>query len=493
MTEKFKYIRKVKQHYEVVIEYNKQKYYASVETLEKAKEKLIDFQSQIEEIKKKRIEDIYKMEITRDIEGNAIIPLKNIKGEIVDYSIVDDDVWHKCMEYKWHKTPQDYAQGIVDKVLMKLHQFILGKSENTMIIDHSNRKKLDNRRSNLRFSTFSQNSQNRNKQIGTKNKYIGISFRDDNKKWEVHSSGKYLGCFENELNAAKHYDTFVLLKHGETAKTNNLVKYEDIKDININDLFPNKNKRDLPKFICMNKSKYQIVIIYKKQKFYAIKDTLEEAIKKLNEFQSEINEIKRKEIEDHYNREIIRNENGIAVIYVKNNKGEKIDEFTVSDDRWHDCMNYYWCSLNDGYFAAHINGKSVRIHRYIMDAQPNQTIDHIDHDTKNNQTSNLRVSDGSSNGHNRTKKSNTTSIYYGVHLQNTTNNWIARVGQNSKRIHIGSYKTEVEAAIAYNIKAQELYGNHANLNKISDEDYKKYMPEEPELDDIPEIDYDDTL
>jgi hypothetical protein len=477
MTEKFKYIRKVKKLYVVTIIYNKEKFCKSTKTLEEAKEKLLDFQSQIEKIKKKNIEDIYKMDITRDIEGNAVIPLKNNKGEIIAHSIVDDDIWHKCMEYKWHKTPQDYAQGIVDKKIIMLHQFILGKSDSTTIIDHVNRKKLDNKRSNLRFSTFAQNSQNRNKQIGTKNTYIGTSFRDDNKKWEVHSSGKYLGCFENQLDAAKHYDTFVLLKHGEIAKTNNLVKYEDIKDMDINDLFPKKNKRDLPKFICMNKGKYQVVIIYKKQKFYAVKEKLEEAIEKLNEFQSEIDIIKKKEIEDHNNREIVRDKDNNAIINVKNKNGEIIDEFIVSDDKWHDCMNYYWCSLNDGYFGAHINGKSIRIHRYIMDAQPNQIIDHVDHNTKNNQTSNLRVSDGTSNGHNRTKKLNTTSTYYGVHLQNTTNNWIARIGQNSKRIHIGSYKTQVEAAIAYNIKAKELYGDHANLNEISDEDYNKYMPE----------------
>jgi hypothetical protein len=39
---------------------------------------------------------------------------------------------------------------------------------------------------------------------------------------------------------------------------------------------------------------------------------------------------------------------------------------------------------------------------------------------------------------------------------------------------LGSYDNEVKAAIAYNIKAEELYRECANLNNISQEDYGKY-------------------
>jgi hypothetical protein len=37
---------------------------------------------------------------------------------------------------------------------------------------------------------------------------------------------------------------------------------------------------------------------------------------------------------------------------------------------------------------------------------------------------------------------------------------------NKKRIHLGYFKNEEEAAIAYNVAAVELYGEYARLNII---------------------------
>jgi len=42
---------------------------------------------------------------------------------------------------------------------------------------------------------------------------------------------------------------------------------------------------------------------------------------------------------------------------------------------------------------------------------------------------------------------------------------------------LGTYNIELKAAIAYNIKAKELYGEFANLNKISEEDFNLYKDE----------------
>jgi len=60
------------------------------------------------------------------------------------------------------------------------------------------------------------------------------------------------------------------------------------------------------------------------------------------------------------------------------------------------------------------------------------------------------------------KKSNSQSIYCGVSKQN--NNYFAHIRKNSKCIYLGTYKLESDAAIAYDIKAYELFGPTAKLN-----------------------------
>jgi len=45
--------------------------------------------------------------------------------------------------------------------------------------------------------------------------------------------------------------------------------------------------------------------------------------------------------------------------------------------------------------------------------------------------------------------------------------WEVRIAKDNKTIYCGSYKTQKEAAMAYNDKAKELYGEFAYQNKFS--------------------------
>ena len=67
---------------------------------------------------------------------------------------------------------------------------------------------------------------------------------------------------------------------------------------------------------------------------------------------------------------------------------------------------------------------------------------------------------------NRKSDRNTSSQYKGVSYFKQTNKWISYITYNNKRIHLGLFKNELKAAIAYNKKAIELFGEFAYLNKV---------------------------
>ena len=140
------------------------------------------------------------------------------------------------------------------EILMNLSHFILEKPEKGYVVDHINNNALDNRRENLRFATKAQNSQNtkKTKQI-TSSKYIGVCYNKRDNKWQSNSSGKNLGLFENEIDAAEMYDKYTFIKFGKFASTNNLIKYEDVKDLTLDDIKPQK-VRELPMYIIRVKS-----------------------------------------------------------------------------------------------------------------------------------------------------------------------------------------------------------------------------------------------
>jgi hypothetical protein len=55
----------------------------------------------------------------------------------------------------------------------------------------------------------------------------------------------------------------------------------------------------------------------------------------------------------------------------------------------------------------------------------------------------------------------------GVSWYTRIGKWTAQIQKNKKKIFMGYFENEHEAAIAYNVKAVELFGEFANLNKIA--------------------------
>lgn len=103
----------------------------------------------------------------------------------------------------------------------------------------------------------------------------------------------------------------------------------------------------------------------------------------------------------------------------------------------------------------------VLMHREIMSCPKGFVVDHIDGNGLNNQRSNLRICTSIENSYNR--KINIKLKYKGVVFNGKK--YIASIWFKKKRIHLGCFNTEIEAANCYNISAIKYHGKFARLNK----------------------------
>lgn len=103
------------------------------------------------------------------------------------------------------------------------------------------------------------------------------------------------------------------------------------------------------------------------------------------------------------------------------------------------------------------------MHRVIMGEPRGLVVDHIDGNSLNNRRSNLRVCTVSQNHQNQRFRGG-LSRYKGVCFLKKINKWRANIGFDGRRMHIGCFDNEVDAAKAYDRKAGELFGEFAYLN-----------------------------
>jgi hypothetical protein len=116
-------------------------------------------------------------------------------------------------------------------------------------------------------------------------------------------------------------------------------------------------------------------------------------------------------------------------------------------------------------------GKHKLMHQLLLDTPKGMYSDHIDGNGLNNARDNIRVVTPSQNSMNRRHKHSGTSPYKGVYYNKVRAGkgltpWTARVGTRVNSFYLGSFDTPELAAIAYNNKALELYGEFAALNTI---------------------------
>jgi hypothetical protein len=137
----------------------------------------------------------------------------------------------------------------------------------------------------------------------------------------------------------------------------------------------------------------------------------------------------------------------------------------VDNDTYEWAKQLKWYAKEDSntVYAKHGCPTAVLLHRLIMGAQPGEFVDHIDGNSLNNLTSNLRICTKSENDRNRRPRKG-TSIYKGVCWHKRDKKWHAQIGLSGKTIHLGYFDNEIEAAKVYDLAASEHFGKFARLN-----------------------------
>lgn len=154
------------------------------------------------------------------------VPLSQGKVSLVDdedYALVSKFKW-----YAWKGRVTFYAVRTFTKPNGKrgrvyLHRFIL-EADGCKQVDHHNHDGLDNRRSNLRLCSASENQSNRKMQKNNSSGFRGVFWDKRNKKWmamiQWENKKTTIGRYLEKTQAARAYDIRAKELHGDFARLN---------------------------------------------------------------------------------------------------------------------------------------------------------------------------------------------------------------------------------------------------------------------------------
>jgi len=143
----------------------------------------------------------------------------------------------------------------------------------------------------------------------------------------------------------------------------------------------------------------------------------------------------------------------------------------VDDEDFEYLSQWKWYAIRTGrnMYATRnessLQKKTIYMHREIIGNIENGFgVDHIDHNSLNNQRSNLRVASRAENLRNSRSGIGSSSKYIGVSFYKMYRKWRAQIMVNGKNKHIGYFESEIDAAKARDKSAIIHHKDFANLN-----------------------------
>jgi len=148
----------------------------------------------------------------------------------------------------------------------------------------------------------------------------------------------------------------------------------------------------------------------------------------------------------------------------------------VDPEDFYELIKYKWCACKSSrtYYASRIEitkkqRKCVSMHRFVMSEALKgygieMQIDHINGDGLDNRKANLRLATAAQNSRNRRQRRGKSSKYKGVSFIKPKGKFVAEITCNGKRMSLGHFESEVEAAKAYDETAKKYHKEFACLN-----------------------------
>lgn len=145
----------------------------------------------------------------------------------------------------------------------------------------------------------------------------------------------------------------------------------------------------------------------------------------------------------------------------------------VSTEDYDVVRRIHWSRSKTGYVVSGGSRSKERhiMHRLVVERMTGtklkrtQHVDHINHDKLDNRRENLRVTTTQQNIFNSLPTKG-TSHFKGVSWDKRTSKWVGSIHIDRRKIHLGSFQNEPDAALAYDAAAIQLYGDYAWLNFI---------------------------
>ena len=145
-------------------------------------------------------------------------------------ALIDAEDADRVLAFKWHTIGPSYGNVYAQTSLkaggkrsaVMMHRLVMDAQDGQMV-DHKNGIGIDNRKSNLRFASPSQNSMNLHTIRGL-SPYRGVSWSKRYEKWQcsISKEGRriFIGRYSDEVEAAMAYDRVAIEIHGEFAAIN---------------------------------------------------------------------------------------------------------------------------------------------------------------------------------------------------------------------------------------------------------------------------------